>query len=725
MAQKQQQKQQQNQQQQQQPQQKQMKKQQKQQQQQEKQQQKIYDVKKPESKPQQNQQQSQSKQQQQQQQPQKQQQQEQAKYKDQSIYENQNLNKQQLNAGQQQQAQQQQKQDLNIERATAEAQLKQRQQQKLNQQQQKQKPSSQEQVEYYRTSNDTRIRKFPQPWTLNYTYSKPQKILIKGLTSSSHLKINTGIAESLALQGYNVSMIINNPDETIEKLKLKGVNVLIEPKLSDEVNKKNRELQTYARKNQNLWNIWDVSSTNVEKLFQHQLNFYKIIKAEKFDMIISEQMQYQQMLVNFLEIPIFLHIMNGPAEGDLYQKLGEPLLHSSQLNLQRQLLFKNMPQDFSYVRLQHFLTQFIQKTYLIWRVKWKAYTHMLPEEQHFVQQTRYQNLTLILGYEGINPAIPMTPGVKFVPPKYKQQLQGKDLIMNEELAKFYQDNDKIMLIAFGTQFSPPEKKLAMILDFMKFASTKHGWAFVFVTKNEKVIPKDQEAKLKQLFPRIMKQTFVPQVTLLNHPHTRVFLTHGGQNSVYESLEAAVPMMVFPISVFDQFMFCYYISMNKLGSCIRTTTPKYLLEQLLQVEKDNFYKDNLLQMSRVINERRNDSENLEYWVDYIFEVGVEQFRTKQFHKMYFMQFMDLDITSIVLLLILYVLYKIIKKIVLKAFSLIQQHIDFNRLKNIISRNKNQTSHAQQNNHQNQSQEQVDDSTDQQKKTKSKKKQSGKK
>lgn len=43
----------------------------------------------------------------------------------------------------------------------------------------------------------------------------------------------------------------------------------------------------------------------------------------------------------------------------------------------------------------------------------------------------------MLGYEGINPAIPMSPAVKFVTPKYKQQLVGSDLLMNKELTKFY------------------------------------------------------------------------------------------------------------------------------------------------------------------------------------------------------------------------------------------------------------------------------------------------
>jgi len=44
----------------------------------------------------------------------------------------------------------------------------------------------------------------------------------------------------------------------------------------------------------------------------------------------------------------------------------------------------------------------------------------------------------------------LNPSIKFVKHKYKQQLVGSDFMMNEELSEFYANNDKIVLIAFGT-----------------------------------------------------------------------------------------------------------------------------------------------------------------------------------------------------------------------------------------------------------------------------------
>ena len=43
---------------------------------------------------------------------------------------------------------------------------------------------------------------------------------------------------------------------------------------------------------------------------------------------------------------------------------------------------------------------------------------------------------------------------------------------------------------------------------MKYASTRLGWAFVYVNKNEKETV-EQTLEFRKRFPRILKQKFVP------------------------------------------------------------------------------------------------------------------------------------------------------------------------------------------------------------------------
>jgi len=42
--------------------------------------------------------------------------------------------------------------------------------------------------------------------------------------------------------------------------------------------------------------------------------------------------------------------------------------------------------------------------------------------------------------------------VKFIFPKYKQQLSAEALGMEEDLVKFYQDFDNIVVVVFGTSY---------------------------------------------------------------------------------------------------------------------------------------------------------------------------------------------------------------------------------------------------------------------------------
>ncbi|CDW80342.1 antennal-enriched udp-glycosyltransferase [Stylonychia lemnae] len=496
---------------------------------------------------------------------------------------------------------------------------------------------------------------------------KKKKILLKGVTSTSHIKVNTGIAVSLAEKGYDVTMILAKEDDGVKKMREKGVKVIYEPPLPQESVANNKIRFKEAKDNQGVLKVWDTSAVNLHRLFNEQFDFYKNLKSQKFDMLITEQMLYLQTLANYLEIPVFLHIMNGPIDGDILHKLAEPYFHSTHYNLQRQMIFGDMPQSTFIERVQHFTTEYIQKSWFVLLLKWTFEKELQESEVRYITQTRIQNMTISINVDGVNPPIYKNPSVRFVQNKYKQQLTGSDFMMNEELSLFYQQNNKIVLVAFGTQFQPSEYKMGQLYEFMKVASARHGWSFVVVNKKDNM-QSEENINFKKRFPKILKQNFVPQVTMLSHPHTKVFISHGGSNSVQESLEAQVPMIILPISIFDQFMFCYHVKRSGYGRCLRNHNWKYYLEELLTIERSGFYKENLRQISNAIKESKNDPEDMEYWVDYIFDVGVEQFRPFQYQSINFLAFMQTDIFLVFYLIFLGIAYLIFRSIlrVIKLF-----------------------------------------------------------
>ena len=56
---------------------------------------------------------------------------------------------------------------------------------------------------------------------------------------------------------------------------------------------------------------------------------------------------------------------------------------------------------------------------------------------------------------------------KIVFPKYKQQLESKDLAMNEDQLAFYEQFEKVVYIGFGTEHLPTNETLSILLDFVK------------------------------------------------------------------------------------------------------------------------------------------------------------------------------------------------------------------------------------------------------------------
>lgn len=66
-----------------------------------------------------------------------------------------------------------------------------------------------------------------------------------------------------------MTMILAHMDDSAKKLKTKGIRVLIEPALPADIAKISSDVASAARKNQTMWNVWDVSGTNVFRLFNH------------------------------------------------------------------------------------------------------------------------------------------------------------------------------------------------------------------------------------------------------------------------------------------------------------------------------------------------------------------------------------------------------------------------------------------------------------------------
>lgn len=114
-----------------------------------------------------------------------------------------------------------------------------------------------------------------------------------------------------------------------------------------------------------------------------------------------------------------------------------------------------------------------------------------------------------------------------------------------------------VLVAFGTTWKPPVEGIQNFIEAAKqmssfgfIISLQETWSAYSVVK---------EANLEN----VLLRKFVPQVQLLNDRRIFAFITHGGGNSILESLYYGKVLIGFPLEV-DQQGSCYRVEKLGLG-----------------------------------------------------------------------------------------------------------------------------------------------------------------
>ena len=75
--------------------------------------------------------------------------------------------------------------------------------------------------------------------------------------------------------------------------------------------------------------------------------------------------------------------------------------------------------------------------------------------------------------------------------------------------------------------------------------------------------------------------------MLSHPHVKAFVSHGGYNSLLESLEQAVPLIINPLKPIDQPINCEMVQENGYGVCMPLFTYQKLKEKIDYLERNNY------------------------------------------------------------------------------------------------------------------------------------------
>ncbi|CAH1786905.1 unnamed protein product [Owenia fusiformis] len=140
--------------------------------------------------------------------------------------------------------------------------------------------------------------------------------------------------------------------------------------------------------------------------------------------------------------------------------------------------------------------------------------------------------------------------------------------------------------------------------------------------------------------------WVPQNDLLGHPNVKLFVTHCGCSSTFETVYHGLPVVTIPMNG-DQFKHSTQLTSRlNMGIEVDFTTlmNTTLIEAINKVTGDPSYRKNAEEASRRIQDNSNKPKDLFlYWVNYVIRnKGAEHLKSKPMQELHWFQYFLLDV-----------------------------------------------------------------------------------
>ncbi|GMS95069.1 hypothetical protein PENTCL1PPCAC_17244 [Pristionchus entomophagus] len=154
-----------------------------------------------------------------------------------------------------------------------------------------------------------------------------------------------------------------------------------------------------------------------------------------------------------------------------------------------------------------------------------------------------------------------------------------------------------ILLSFGSMAKaytmPDEYKHTIKETFKKFPDV------TFIWKYEK--PQDN---ISAGIPNLIESTWVPQSDLLHDPRLTVFITHCGQGSITESIDAGIPVIVIPVLA-DQLRNSHQVERNGIGLRLEKedlAREGRLAEAITEILSNEKYRQKARKKRKMVAER---------------------------------------------------------------------------------------------------------------------------
>lgn len=228
-------------------------------------------------------------------------------------------------------------------------------------------------------------------------------------------------------------------------------------------------------------------------------------------------------------------------------------------------------------------------------------------------------------------------------------------LLDEALNKFIGKSERgIIFMSFGTMVKTSNIHQNVVETFLR----------VFMSLNLSVIWKCDENELLQKIPEnVFITKWVEQVDLLAHSKMKLFISHGGINSIQEAIIIEVPMLIIP-HFFDQYRNAQMMNKKKCAVTLdlNEITEDNLKHSIIEA-LDPKYKENIRKLHEIVNDQPLTNQELViWWIENVIKhKGLDHIkypgRNFPFYRKYFI---DLICQALILVFIVRKLLKVFKK-----------------------------------------------------------------
>uniref|UniRef100_A0A914XHB5 UDP-glucuronosyltransferase n=1 Tax=Plectus sambesii TaxID=2011161 RepID=A0A914XHB5_9BILA len=481
--------------------------------------------------------------------------------------------------------------------------------------------------------------------------------------SNSHLMFNGRIADLLINAGHDVliykpelSAIANKNGSDIARMFV--VDVGVKEKWAKTFEKFDDMI--FKGSGMSVLDFLDFQKLTVETCDAQlkRKDIMDVLRAEKFDLAISETMEFCSYgIFHHLNIPSNIVLSPGPLMDYMADAFGFPAAASHVPNI-----MAGFTDEMTYVERAKNLFASNALTYvgryvasLTTQVFRDHYGNDFPEIYELLGRSP---LVLVNSVEILDFTRPVLHKLVYI----GGIGMSKPKPLNKKLTKIVESGKKgTVLFSMGSVVklhnAPLEMKSAIIKALAKFED------YNFIVKTES---SDKEmAELASNVKNVYLESWVPQVDLLGHPNVKAFITHGGQNSILETVYAGKPVLTIPCFG-DQFRNAATVVRKGFGtrvpsmSVLTVDSLTAALHDLLNNEK---YEITARRLSRMLEKKPVKSEDLVVkWTEFVAEFKQLPELESYARQLNFLQLSSLDIVipfTLVLAVALFILYKVFR------------------------------------------------------------------